>query len=97
MMSADTLPTASELRSALEMIDSAVLSDTLAHEPRPLLALAQGAALAGQGDRIRRQALLTALVAGLRTLGGDGWRGLTGQPALDLVRRALDEAGRMDR
>jgi hypothetical protein len=47
MMSADTLPTASELRSALEMIDSAVLSDTLAHEPRPLLALAQGATASG--------------------------------------------------
>lgn len=91
------LPTATDLRHALEMIDSAVISDQLAHERRPLLQLVQGAALAGRGDRTQRQALLTALIAGLRGLGGDGWRTLTGQPALALVRRALDEAERMGR
>jgi hypothetical protein len=96
-MTTDTLPTAADLRRALEEIDIAVISDTLTHERRPLRELVRGAAAAGRSDRTQQQALLTALVAGFRALGGDGWRDLAGQPALDLVRQALDATGRMGR
>jgi hypothetical protein len=96
-MPADTLPTAAALRRALEAIDMAVVTNALSHEHRPLRELVRGAAVAGRGDRTQQQALLTALVAGFRALGGDGWRDLAGQPALDLVRQALDATGRMGR
>jgi hypothetical protein len=91
-MPAAALPTLTDLRRALEEIDSAIVIDTLAGQARPLPALVQGAALAGQGDRLQRQALLTALVAGLRAIACDDWRTLTGEPALAVIRQAMTEA-----
>jgi hypothetical protein len=91
------LPTMTGLRRALESLDTAVLSRAVGHDATPLGELTLLVAAAAPGDRASRQTLLTALVAGLRSLGGDGWRDLAGQPALDLVRQALDAAGRMQR
>jgi hypothetical protein len=94
-MPAAALPTLTDLRRALEAIDSTIVTDTLAHQPRPLPELVQGAALAGRGDRLQRQALLTALAGGLRTIAGDEWRTLTGESALAVVRQAMTEAERL--
>jgi hypothetical protein len=87
-------PTARTLRRALEALDSAVIA-----EPRrPLLALT----LTVAGDACRyniagARPLAASMAGGLRSLGGDGWRDLTGQPALELVRLALDAAEGMGR